>query len=118
MEEERRKSRRFRLDQCVTLSFAHEDFIDAQGLNLSMGGLQFISKAAVDIYQKIFVMIEVPEGTIKAEGVVVHVERREDDFLYGLKFTDIASEYRAVLQEYCLKDPDFQFDFENNPPIL
>ena len=98
---ERRQHDRFKLDQCVSLSFGRETFLDAQGINLSKGGLLFSSTNAVDIYEKFFVMIEVSQGVIKAEGIVIHSTPGDGHTVYGLKFTDIADEYRAVLETYC-----------------
>ncbi len=70
-------------------------------MNLSYGGLLFRSTATIDLYQKIFVMIDVPQGTVKAEGIVVRVEQNSPASVYGLKFTDVASEYRSILEAYC-----------------
>lgn len=105
---DRRQDFRFRLDQCVSLSFARETFLDAQGINLSRGGLLFSSLSHVDTYDKIFVMIKVPQGVIKAEGLIIHVEPGDGCTLCGLKFTDMAEEYRDVLVAYCTAMDEFK----------
>jgi len=100
--QERRQYARFKLDQCVSLAFARETFLDAQGINLSKGGLLFSTVNSVELYSKIFVMLKVPQGVIKAEGIVIHTEPCSGGTLCGLKFTDIAEEYHEVLEAYCL----------------
>lgn len=101
MTEERRHYERFTLDQCVTLSFGREDFIDAQGINLSRGGLLFSSTARLEAYQKLFVMINVPGGTFKAEGLVIHSNPEGNKTVYGVKFTDISEDDERILEGYC-----------------
>lgn len=60
-------------------------------LNMSEGGLHFISKEPLKVGQKIHLTLEAPslEGTVKGRGIVVWVRKSEEHHAYrvGLRFT-------------------------------
>ena len=84
MENERRKNCRCTINQCVKLSYAHEDFIEAEMINISIGGTLCSTESPVSDHERIFFMFDVPvDGkpqTVKVEGTIIHLQEQDGKF--------------------------------------
>jgi hypothetical protein len=103
--EERRMASRFRIDQMIGYYPNREEYLWAEGLNLSSGGIQCRSKEAVDPLTNVYLMIGVPsaegEHLVRCEGFVAY-SRVEDDGLcrFGVRFESVAEEDRPYLAAF------------------
>ncbi|HPX25176.1 MAG TPA: PilZ domain-containing protein [Treponemataceae bacterium] len=104
METERRKNCRCAISQCVKLSYAHEDFIDAEMINISIGGTLCSTDSPLSHNERIFFMFDVPlEGksqTVKVEGTIIHIQEQHGKILFGVTFTDFFPGSKELLQKY------------------
>ncbi len=104
MEAERRKNYRCALSQCVKLSYAHEDFIDAEMVNISIGGILCSTESAVSEHERIFFMFDVPVdqtlSTVKVEGTIIHLQEQDGKTFFGVMFTDFFPGSKELLQKY------------------
>lgn len=106
---ERRKHKRYgirgstiRYKSGGILSFLNSASSRYLVLNMSEGGLHFISKEPLKAGQKIHLTLEAPslEGTVKGKGTVVWVRKSEDHHAYrvGVKFTSFDEKSRFRLR--------------------
>jgi len=104
MEQERRQYTRFIIDQFVKLSMGREIFIEAEGLNLSRGGLLGRTSAPIENLEKVFVMLNLPFGDglecVRTEGIVVYTQAEGPDTQFGLRFTDMWDSDQDILDRY------------------
>jgi len=104
-EEERRMAERFRIDQMIGYYPNREEYLWAEGLNLSAGGLQCSSKEAVDPLTNVYLMIGVPsaegEHLVHCEGFVAYSRIEEDGLCrFGVRFESIAEEDKPFLNAF------------------
>lgn len=104
MENERRKNCRCTINQCVKLSYAHEDFIEAEMINISIGGTLCSTASQVSDHERIFFMFDVPADdklqTVKVEGSIIHLQEQDGKILFGVTFTDFFPGSKELLQKY------------------
>ena len=104
MEIERRKGCRCAITQCVKLSYAHEDFIEADMINISIGGTLCSTDSPVGYNERIFFMFDVPiEGTpqtVKVEGTIMHLQEHDGKTIFGVMFTDFFPGSKEILQKF------------------
>ena len=104
MENERRKNCRCTINQCVKLSYAHEDFIEAEMINISIGGTLCSTESPVSDHERIFFMFDVPvDGkpqTVKVEGTIIHLQEQDGKVLFGVTFTDFFPGSEGLLQKF------------------
>ena len=93
-EQERRRSPRYVLHQLVSLGFAREKYIRAEAVNISTHGIGCMSDSAVDLYTRVFIMLQGEPSEehppISCEGIVVRCQKVKDgEYDLGIEFTDI-----------------------------
>ena len=96
MANERRRSNRYKLSQLVELQFGRETFIPAVGADISSLGIGCISADPVDLYSRMFFMLqlnpEAQEPEIRGEAIVVRCNPLEDgNYDLGLEFSEMTS---------------------------
>ena len=79
----------------------------ARSRDLSGGGIQLVSKEALDLAMKVQLAFELPEaGPIVVNGEVVRIEKPHHDrdiFWIGIKFLDLAERERSKIIRYIFK---------------
>lgn len=103
-ESDKREHERFRINQLIGYYPNREEYLWAEGMNLSMGGLQCSSREALDPLTNVYVMLGVPteggEHLVRCEGYVAYSRMEGDHCLFGVKFEQISSEDRPFLEQY------------------
>ena len=101
---EQRQEPRFRINQLIGYFPNREEYLWAEGINISAGGLRCRSKAAIDIDTKVYMMISVPEGEgerlVRCEGLVVHSHMEAGTCIFGVRFDNVEEEDRPHLEAY------------------
>lgn len=105
MDSDRRQARRFQISQSIKLSMGHESFFEAEGLDLSAGGLRCSSAYALESLTRVFLMLRIPaeagkEHILNTEASVVHVRKVDDRYEYGIQFDPLPQEDLDVLNRY------------------
>ncbi|KGE71413.1 PilZ domain-containing protein [Spirochaeta lutea] len=104
-ETERRRAPRYRLHQLVHLDMGREDFIPADGLNISTTGLACLTDLAQDVGSRMFTMFQLDpsseESLVKCEGIVSRCDAKPNgEFEIGVEFTDILESDKRKIEEY------------------
>ncbi len=110
MEGERRTAPRFKIDQMIGYYPNREEYLWAEALNISSGGLQCRSKTPLDPLTNVFIMLGPADaaGTagkrVRCEGYVTYC-RKEDDgsYISGIHFTGIQPEDKTYFESYLSK---------------
>lgn len=101
---ENRKHKRFSIEQFVEFSFMHETFINAEGVNISEGGMLCKTSYPIEPLDKAYIMLKIPlkdkEYVIKINGVIAHYQKADNSYLFGVEFTDLEDFDRKILKEY------------------
>jgi c-di-GMP-binding flagellar brake protein YcgR len=108
MNEERRQYPRYRIDQLIELSFGRETFLNAEGMNMSEGGLLCVTDSYVEPYSSVFLMLGIPVNEdaeeyyeVKCEGIVLRCNQQNGSGYYvGIRFTDIMDFDREKIQKF------------------
>lgn len=101
---ERRRETRYTIKQMVAVSYAHEEFIAAHGLDLSLGGISCRTTSPLAIGQEIFLLLGLDEGeTINCEAVVMHVMPDRNGYRTGIQFVNLQDAVRAKLATHLKK---------------
>lgn len=108
---EKRAYPRFRITQVVSYQsggFGEENFLSAEVVNLSVGGIGLLVKTALDPLSELFLMFSLPtpEGDymVRCEGYVAHVTREpEGRYVVGAKFVDLDPEAKKKLEAYLVE---------------
>jgi hypothetical protein len=95
---------RFQISQSIKLSFGHEAFFEAEGADISEGGLRCRSTYSLEPLTRLFLMLRVPksggQSIVKTEASVVHVLKTEAGYEYGIQFDPLPQADRDVLKSY------------------
>lgn len=96
---ERRRAPRYKIGQLVEVSFGRENFLQAEGMNISENGILCRTADAPDPGAHVFLMIEVrgeaprrADGSphiIEIEGFVARAEGSDGEYEVGIEFADI-----------------------------
>lgn len=101
---ERRQFIRYQISQCIKLSMGHEAFFEAEGIDLSAGGLRCRSTYALEPLSRLFLMLHLKGDAgsydLKTEASVVHVRQEGDGYEYGVQFDPLPQEDRDALNAY------------------
>jgi c-di-GMP-binding flagellar brake protein YcgR len=104
-EQDKRLSPRFAISQAIEMSYGHENFFWARGLDLSLGGMRFETSANLDslaqIYMNLVVKMKVGDFPVIVEGVVVRQRKLEDGkWEIGMKFSSFEPGSQDNLEAY------------------
>jgi len=98
---ERRREPRYTIKQMVAVSYAHEEFIAAHGLDLSSGGISCRTTSPLDVGQEIFLLLGLgKDETMSCGGVVLHVAPEGSGYKAGIQFVNLSAEDRARLDAH------------------
>ncbi len=104
MTDDRRQSKRFSIRQIIDLTFPREAFFQAEGLNLSEGGMMCKSSYPVEPLMRVYLMLSLARGDgsylLKTEGSVVHVEKKAGAYLFGVAFEHLEPQDLEALRAY------------------
>lgn len=110
MKDEKRKHKRFRINQMCEIFMGREIYIPVKGLNMSEGGLSFTTEESLAISSIVNFQLSIHIGekshTIDCEGVVRRFEACEDDYMGAIEFTNLSAGNKKIIREY-VKGPDF-----------
>lgn len=93
MSAERRVHHRFPIAQAIEIEFPKETVFEAEGLDLSLDGLRIQTDRIMDLYAKIFIMIQTGDGEedrFYFDGVISWVRGQGKKHQYGIQITDIS----------------------------
>jgi c-di-GMP-binding flagellar brake protein YcgR len=102
----RRDFPRVTLHQMVKLWHGRERFIQAEGINISRGGMLCKSPHPIDPADKMYVMFSLPsesgpDSTVEVEATVVHVHQEQDElYRFGIHFTDFSPYAQRVFDTF------------------
>jgi hypothetical protein len=106
MENDKRRSKRFVLNQLIQVSYEGDMFIRAVGVDLSEHGLLCRTDPKLEVPFPVYLILklELPDqeepSYIKTDGKVVHSETREDGNYAGIKFDELSDGQAAMLKRY------------------
>ena len=105
METERRSERRFELSRMVVYDLAKERYIDTRASDVSNGGVSFVSDEYLEPELAVWITFSLPaaEGAtreLEAEGVVTSVTDSSGGCRFGVSFSRMTQEDRAVLEAF------------------
>jgi c-di-GMP-binding flagellar brake protein YcgR len=104
MDIERRRFTRYQISQSIKLSMGHESFFEAEGVDISAGGLRCNSTYALEPLTRIYLMLRIPtdagEYALKTEASIVHVRKITEGYEYGIQFDPLPQEDRDALNGY------------------
>lgn len=102
--DEKRERPRFRIRQMIGYFPNREEYLWAEGLDMSIDGISCRSKAPVDPLTNLFVMISIPspegERLVRCEGYVAHSRMEEGSCRFGVKIERIPEEERPFVEAY------------------
>lgn len=106
MTNEKRKSKRFTVDQLVIIDQGREESISSDGINLSASGVLCRTDKDLDIGTRVSTTIIIPhshdmdETSITSDGVVVRNSGEKNNFEIGIEFTSLKNEDREFLRNF------------------
>lgn len=97
-----------RISVSKSITFLHRKAQEkGKMINLSMYGSGFISNKALEIGETIDIKFSLPTSNINSElelqGKVIHSDKVKQQYLIGLKFTEVSSPYKMAIQEFMSK---------------
>ncbi|MGO8693519.1 MAG: PilZ domain-containing protein [Rectinemataceae bacterium] len=105
--EEKRSAPRFRINQLIGYFPNREEYLWAEGLNLSRGGLSCSSAEPIDPLTNVFLMLSVPgdngERLVRCEGFVAHSQMAGGRCLFGIRIQRVSDEDKPYLDAYIAK---------------
>lgn len=94
---ERRRAPRFRIVQLIELSLNREEFVPAEGIDLSVLGLQCKTAIPLEAGERVYLLLDLDGKTLELEGVVAHAEGKGKTCTAGISFTDVSADAHAAL---------------------
>lgn len=98
--EEKRRSERFQINQLVQLDFMREEFISAEGINISGHGLLCRTAKALPLGQRVFLMLNLgapgSKNYLSLEGAAARCQQEPETgkFICAIEFVDLDEENR------------------------
>jgi c-di-GMP-binding flagellar brake protein YcgR len=104
MRTERRKSPRFTINQMIDLEMGRENYIAAEGVNISDEGLLCHTSESLEPYSRVYMQLslngEKKNHTIKCEGVVVRCKKNKKSYDTALEFADIGESDKKKIHTF------------------
>jgi len=109
--DEKRKNPRFKVNQLVAFTPEGDQFLRAEAIDLSQGGIRCASAQAIEPMTSVFLLLTLPgakgEGDreVACEGYVSHSRLIDGRYVFGVHFTGVAPEGKDALDTYisCLE---------------
>jgi c-di-GMP-binding flagellar brake protein YcgR len=104
MRTERRKSPRFTINQMIDLEMGRENYISAEGVNISDEGLLCHTSESLEPYSRVYMQRslngEKKKHTIKCEGLVVSCKKNKKSYDTALEFADIGESDKKKIHTF------------------
>jgi len=104
---EKRKYPRITLNQMIEHSMGKETMVQAQGVNISEGGILFQTASELELYSRLFVSFSIMENDtstdLSCEGIVVRSDKSGDLYDTGMEFADLNEKNNIILKS-CIRD--------------
>jgi c-di-GMP-binding flagellar brake protein YcgR len=104
MKTDRRKYPRVKIVQMILLSVDREEYFQVTTANISEGGLLCSSKNRIELYTRVFVMMEFEfEGItrkVSGEGEVIRVEKCGGKYEFAISFSTISESDSILLKKF------------------
>lgn len=104
MKEEKRKHKRFVVNQMCEIYMGREIYIPVKGINMSEGGLSFKTEESLAISSIVNFQLTISIGDksriVDCEGVVRRVNLHGDSYTGAIEFTDLSAESKKIISEY------------------
>ena len=101
MSPERRKSIRFPISQFVDVSFGHEQFYNATGINVSENGMLCEVTEDIGHSRNVYILLQLPGGeSLDLTGVVVRVDKEKKHSTVAVEFTELFAEDKKKIKEF------------------
>ncbi len=101
---EKRAHERFEISQIVEIKVISEEFIQAEGVDISIGGMKAKTTAEIAPLTKLFLMLNVPchkkVYSIRTEGYVVYSKKVKNITHFGINFVDMDDEDKKIIRDY------------------
>ncbi len=105
--EEKREQTRYQIRQFVKIDFNREEFLPAEGLNISANGLLCRVPRPLSPGQRIFLMLNLGSPRepliLNVEAIIIWTRPDKDDpisWLAGLEFIDLTTKQKEQVQSY------------------
>ncbi len=104
MKDDKRKHKRFKVNQMCEIFMGREIYIPVKGINISEGGMSFRTEESLAISSLVQFQLALHIGeksrTINCRGVVRRFEPDGDDYLGAIEFSGLSDENRKFIREY------------------
>ncbi|HTX73943.1 MAG TPA: PilZ domain-containing protein [Rectinemataceae bacterium] len=102
--EEKRETPRFRINQLIGYFPNREEYLWAEGLDLSRGGLSCSAPQSIDPLTNVYLMLGVPnpegERLVRCEGYVAHARMEAGRCLFGIRIERVSDEDEPFLTRF------------------
>jgi hypothetical protein len=102
--EEKRKSTRFKINQLIAYLPNREEYLYAEGIDLSRGGVRCSSAQGVDTMTNVFLMVKVPapegERLVRCEGYVSHSRMEAGKCIFGVRISEVYADDKPFFEAY------------------
>jgi hypothetical protein len=107
--DEKRMAPRFKINQLIGYFPNREEYLWAEGLDLSRGGVSCTTAAPIDPLTNVYLMLEVPvtgsanpgeKRMIRCEGFVAHSEMVDGKCKFGVRISRVSEEDQPYLEAY------------------
>jgi len=116
---EKRSEGRFKINQLIGYFPSREEYLWAEGIDISRNGVHCRSSSPVDPLTNVFVMLEVKVGEekrlVRCEGYVAHSRMVDGKCEFGIKFQHISSEDMPLFENFLAS---LGSDEESPDPLL
>ncbi|HOP64259.1 MAG TPA: PilZ domain-containing protein [Spirochaetota bacterium] len=104
MNEDKRKHKRFKINQMCEIYMGREIYIPVKGVNISEGGMSFRTEETLEINSLVEFQLALYIGdkskTIDCQGVVRRINFDKDDYKGAIEFSNLSEENRKIIREY------------------
>jgi len=103
VKDEKRSHPRFQINQLVEIDYGREQYISAEGVNLSKNGVLCKTEEECPLYSKVFMMMTLPHKNknriINLEGVVIWSKHNRGSWETGISITSMTTASRTIFNE-------------------
>lgn len=102
--ENKRKHKRFKINQMCEIYMGREVYIPVKGVNISEGGMSFRTEESLSISSivefQLALYIGTKSKTINCQGVVRRFEPEEEGWLGAVEFSNMKDEHKKLIHAY------------------
>ncbi len=102
--EEKREAPRFKINQLIGFQANKEEYLWAEGLDISRKGISCVSKETIEPSTNVFFMLKLSnqdgEQTVRGEGYVSHAHEEDGRCRFGIKIERIFEEDQPYLDAF------------------